>query len=133
MPARGGNDISESDVIAVAAYVWKLSHPDADSLPLGVTPKIVEMGREVFNGRGDCSDCHGSDAEGDEGPNLTDDEWLHARGSYLSIARQIIKGVPIERSKTGIVMPPRGGSSISDADVHAVAAYVWVVSRPSTP
>ena len=70
---------------------------------------------------------------GDEGPNLTDDKWLHARGSYLAIARQIIKGVPFERSKTGIAMPPRGGSGISDADVHAVAAYVWVVSRAPDP
>jgi cbb3-type cytochrome c oxidase subunit III len=129
MPPRGGSAIGESDVIAVSAYVWHVSHPDDPELPLGVTPEIIEMGREVFLDRGNCSDCHGEDAEGDEGPNLTDKNWLHLRGSYLAIANQIIKGVPFERSRTGIVMPPRGGSSLSDEDVNAVAAYVWVISR----
>ena len=129
MPPRGGTAIGESDVISVSAYVWRVSHPDESEVPLGVTPEIIEMGREVFHDRGDCADCHGEDATGDEAPNLTDNKWLHVRGSYLAIANQIIMGVPYERSRTGIVMPPRGGSSLSDADVNAVAAYVWVISR----
>jgi len=129
MPPRGGSAIGESDVIAVSAYVWRVSHPDETELPLGVTPAIIEMGREVFGDRGNCADCHGEDATGDEGPNLTDNQWLHLRGSYLAIANQIVKGVPFERSRTGIVMPPRGGSTLSDEDVNAVAAYVWVMSR----
>jgi cbb3-type cytochrome c oxidase subunit III len=129
MPPRGGSAIGESDVIAVSAYVWRVSHPTETEFPLGVTPEIIAMGREVFIDRGNCADCHGEDATGDEGPNLTDNQWLHVRGSYLSIANQIIKGVPFERSRTGIVMPPRGGSTLSDEDVNAVAAYVWVISR----
>jgi cbb3-type cytochrome c oxidase subunit III len=130
MPPRGGSAIGEDDVIAVAAFVWRVSHPDETELPLGVTPEIIEIGSEVFHDRGNCADCHGEDATGDEGPNLTDNQWLHLRGSHLAIVNQINKGVPFERSRTGIVMPPRGGSSIGDADVNAVAAYVWVVSRP---
>lgn len=129
MPPRGGSAIGEDDVIAVSAFVWRVSHPDEDELPLGITPEIIEMGSEVFHDRGNCADCHGDDATGDEGPNLTDNQWLHLRGSYLSIVNQINKGVPFERSRTGIVMPPRGGSSIGDADVNAVAAYVWAISR----
>jgi hypothetical protein len=27
-------------------------------------------------------------------------------------------------------MPPRGGADLNDADVAAVAAYVWAISRP---
>jgi len=131
MPPRGGSEIDDSDVIAVAAFVWRISHPDEDAFPLGVTPQIVEMGNDVFHNKADCVDCHGEDATGDEGPNLTDANWLHARGSYLAIANQIMKGVPYERSRSGIIMPPRGGSTLSDADVHAVAAYVWVISRIS--
>jgi hypothetical protein len=26
-------------------------------------------------------------------------------------------------------MPPRGGAPLSDADVNAVAAYVWAISH----
>jgi hypothetical protein len=29
-----------------------------------------------------------------------------------------------------VMMPPRGGSSISDPQVQAVAAYVWTLSHP---
>ena len=129
MPARGGADITDAQVFAVSAYVWSLSHPRADSLPLGVRPELVKQGRNVFSGAGGCVDCHGADATGQEGPNLTDDEWLHAKGSYLAIVRQILVGVPAEQSRTGVVMPPRGGSGISDHDIHAVAAYVWAISR----
>jgi hypothetical protein len=27
-------------------------------------------------------------------------------------------------------MPPRGGAPLTDADVAAVAAYVWAISHP---
>ena len=129
MPPKGGMNLTESDVVAVAAYVWRISHPRADTLPIGVTPPLVERGGGIFS-RGDgCAKCHGVDAKGNVGPDLTDDRWLHIKGSYLSIARQIMNGVPADRSGSGVIMPPRGGSRISDSDVHSVAAYVWAVGR----
>ena len=130
MQPRGGSNISDEDVQAVAAYVWKLSHPHAtDSLPNAVSPAMLQRGDEVFHGPGNCATCHGEDATGDVGPNLTDEEWLHTKGSYLTILQQVLVGVTAERSRSGVVMPPRGGSNISDADVHAVAAYVWALGR----
>lgn len=130
MPPRGGADISDEDVQAVAAYIWKISHPAArDSLPLMVTPQLVERGRRVFHGNGGCVVCHGANATGAVGPNLTDEEWLHAKGSYLAIVQRILLGVPAGMSRSGVVMEPRGGSEISFSDVHAVAAYVWALSH----
>jgi mono/diheme cytochrome c family protein len=29
------------------------------------------------------------------------------------------------RNELGAMMPPKGGSQITEAQVHAVAAYVW--------
>jgi len=129
MPAKGGMPISDEDVLAVSAYVWRLSHAGEDELPLGVVPKLVERGRDVFGRADGCSRCHGAAAHGEIGPDLTDDAWLHAKGSYLAIVKQIVIGVPAEKSRTGVIMPPRGGSHMSDGDLHAVAAYVWVISR----
>lgn len=130
MPPRGGSQIADNDVQAVAAYVWTLSHPTlADSLPAGVTPAMVKRGDAVFHGPGQCAGCHGADAAGALGPNLTDATWLHVKGSYLTILQQIVVGVPAERSRSGYEMSPRGGSNLSDADVQAVAAYVWALSR----
>ncbi len=91
--------------------------------------ELVSRGREVFLGDGGCARCHGTDAAGALGPNLTDTEWLHNRGDYLAIVSRVFTGVSIERSRSGKVMPPRGGSYISEPDVYAVAAYVWVLGH----
>lgn len=128
MPPLGGSDIGEDDVLAVSAWVWRAGNPSA-KLPLGVTPSLIERGEKVFHGVGECADCHGDDAAGDEAPDLTDRDWLHAKGSYLSIVGMILKGVPASISRSGVVMPPKGGSGITDKEAHSVAAYVWVSSR----
>jgi len=129
MPARGGSLISDADVHAVAAYVWRTSHPEAAEFPPGLSQEIVDRGREVFAGPGNCFTCHGSDATGLVGPDLTDDVWLDAKGSYLAIVRIIANGVPEEQSTRGIPMPPKGGSAINDAEIEQVAAYVWYLSH----
>lgn len=103
----------------------------AATLPEGVTPAMVKEGAGVFKGAGLCFACHGPDGKGGIGPNLTDGTWLHSKGSYTDIVQQITTGVPAKESKSGIVMPPKGGSTISDAQVKAVAAYVWTLSHPA--
>ncbi|HWA15041.1 MAG TPA: c-type cytochrome [Gemmatimonadales bacterium] len=100
------------------------------ALPDGVTQAMVDKGNEVYHKDGLCYACHGQDAKGLVGPNLTDDVWLHSKGSYSELVAQITKGVPKEESKSGIPMPAKGGSSISDDDVKAVAAYIWRLSHP---
>ena len=80
-------------------------------------------------GTGNCSSCHGTDATGLVGPDLTDDVWLDAKGSYLAIGRTIANGVSEDESSRGIPMPPKGGSAITDSEIERVAAYVWYLSR----
>ena len=86
---------------------------------------MVARGDTVYHGPGNCYACHGSKATGAVGPNLTDAERIHSKGTYEEIVAQILKGVPKEEAKSGIPMPPKGGSTISDGDVKAVAAYVY--------
>lgn len=128
MPPRGGAPLDDAEVQAVAAYVWQISHPD-EPLPPGVTPAMVELGQRVFGGNGTCVRCHGADARGDLGPNLTDAEWLQAKGNYLEIVNTINSGVSEIQSSRGLPMPPRGGSNLSPEEVHAVGAYVWYLSH----
>lgn len=103
-----------------------------DSLPPGVTSEMVTQGKTLFTGPGLCTACHGSDAKGMPGlgANLTDAKWLHSDGSYDAIVQQILTGVPANKSTSGSMMPPKGGSSLTDAQVKAVAAYVWSLSHP---
>ena len=94
-----------------------------------LSPALIAEGDKIFHGAGNCYACHGTNAQGLVGPNLTDAEWIHSKGTYEDIVAQVTKGVPKEESKSGIVMPPRGGSTISDDEVKAVAAYVYSLSH----
>ena len=103
----------------------------SDSLPPGVTRDMITRGKTVFTGAGVCFACHGMAAAGGlSGPSLADSVWIHNRGEYDKIVQLILIGIDAKASKSGIVMPPRGGSAINDADVRAVGAYVWSLSRP---
>jgi mono/diheme cytochrome c family protein len=94
-----------------------------------LSPELIAQGDKIFHGAGNCYACHGTNAQGSVGPNLTDAEWIHSKGTYEDIVAQVTKGVPKEESKSGIVMPPKGGSTISDDEVKAVAAYVYSLSH----
>ena len=86
---------------------------------------LVVRGEAVFNGPGNCYACHGSKGAGSIGPSLADETWIHSKGTLEEITAQIIHGVPKEESKSGIAMPPKGGGTLTDDDVKAVAAYVY--------
>ncbi len=99
------------------------------AVPAGVTPAAIAKGDSIYHKAGLCYACHGTNAEGAVGPNLTDAEWLHGDGSYDMIVATVTSGVPAEKAKKGIPMPPKGGSAISDEEVKAVAAYVYSLSH----
>ena len=105
------------------------ARPAVAQAPPGITPAAIAQGDSIFHSKGNCYACHGANAQGAVGPNLTDAEWLHSDGSYDAIVKQITTGVPQAESKSGIMMPPKGGSSITDDEVKAVAAYVYSLSH----
>ncbi len=115
--------------LLLALLIALSARPAVAQAPAGVTPAAIAQGDSIFHSKGNCYACHGSNAEGTVGPNLTDAQWLHSDGSYDAIVKQVMTGVPKEESKSGIVMPPRGGSTITDDEVKAVAAYVYSLSH----
>ncbi|HJZ78308.1 MAG TPA: c-type cytochrome, partial [Vicinamibacterales bacterium] len=67
-----------------------------------------------------CATCHGADAKGDNGPDLT---TLWASGATDErVAETIRRGVP------GSVMP---ASRASDADIRAIVAYLKSLAPPA--
>ena len=84
------------------------------------------LGRVLFGGKGLCFSCHGKAGEGILGPTtrLAGRPLVHAKATVSDIAALIKAGVDSTRSTSGQVMPPRGGSRLSDAEVELVAAYV---------
>lgn len=145
LAACSGDDASaEGDAVAetpaaqaavVSADMDNVETPEADAapqeLPEGVTPAMVEEGKGIYGGAGICMSCHGPAGEGipNLGANLIDDEWLHIDGSYESLIENITNGVTAQESSSGVPMPAKGGTAITDEQVRAVAAYVWTLSK----
>jgi mono/diheme cytochrome c family protein len=102
--------------------------------PEGVTDSTIAWGRQLFHGSANCAACHGVEARGtDEGPQLSGALWLHGPGTYEWLVEQIKQGISAHRTWTGKPMPMRGWSNMPDADVRAVAAYVWAITHPPRP
>jgi mono/diheme cytochrome c family protein len=114
-------------LLAFAAVLG--ARPAVAQAPAAVTPAAITLGDSLFHSKGNCYACHGANAQGAVGPNLTDAEWIHSDGSYDAIVKQITTGVTAEESKSKIPMPPKGGSQITDDEVKAVAAYVYSLSH----
>ena len=116
-------------VVAALALVGARQAAAQEAAPAGVTPAAIAQGDTIYHKAGLCYACHGSNAEGAVGPNLTDAEWLHGDGSYDMIVATVTAGVPADKAKKGIPMPPKGGSSITEEEIKAVAAYVYSLSH----
>ncbi len=94
-----------------------------------VSQDLVDEGRAVFSGSGTCFACHGVTASGTAiGPNLTDAPWLNIDGSYAAIVGVVRTGVSHPKQYSA-PMPARGGAALSEAQVCAVAGYVYSVSH----
>jgi glucose/arabinose dehydrogenase/mono/diheme cytochrome c family protein len=112
------------------------THPDAGTAPLpippGGSPDQVALGDRIFHGQtagGTCVGCHGTDGKGSAvGSDLTAGKWLWGDGSVQALTKTIENGVPKPKDHTG-VMPPKGGAQLSQADVTAVADYVWAIGH----
>ena len=102
---------------------------DPASLPEGVDVAVAQEGQEVFHGAGICYTCHAQGGGGGPlAPDLTDDTWLNADGTYESIIAVINEGVAAPKEHPGAMLP-KAGMPLTDDQVSAVAAYVYSLSR----
>ena len=88
----------------------------------GIPARTVE-GRKVFEQF--CVVCHSEGGQGNVGPNLTDDYWLHG-GTPLQIHSTVTKGVP----EKGMVA---WGNQLGPRRVEAVVAYVLTLRGKNLP
>jgi mono/diheme cytochrome c family protein len=106
----------------------------APAMPAGVTPASIAEGKTLFEAQANnCSRCHGPDGKGGtRGPNIVDSVWVQIDGSYPEIVRIINEGVPQAKIKGTYQFPmaPKGRATLTDAQVGAIAAYLWSSSHP---
>ena len=130
---RGATEDAEVDLGAASRPAAPESAVAAAPVerPAGITDAMVQEGAQIYAGAGICAACHLADGTGSIGPDLTDSEWLIGDGEFEQLVEQILEGVSAAEATNslGAIMPPRGGAAITDAQVRAVAAYVWTLSH----
>jgi glucose/arabinose dehydrogenase/mono/diheme cytochrome c family protein len=98
------------------------------AVPEGTTQQMAALGDRLFHGRGSCIGCHGENGGGSTlGPDLTDQKWLWSDGSFAGIKKTLIDGVDHPKQFRS-PMPPLKGQ-FTDAQISALAAYVWGLSK----
>lgn len=85
------------------------------------TTEAVSAGESAYKSA--CIACHGPNREGGVGPSLADATWLHGN-KESELIRVITAGVSAADSKTGVVMPPMGGASLSKAQVWQILYFL---------
>jgi putative heme-binding domain-containing protein len=89
--------------------------------PLAGNQTAILAGMSQFRAR--CADCHGIDARGARGPDLTE-VWANGR-SDNGLFRTIRLGVP------NTEMPPIRGDRPTDDDIWRILAYLRTLAAPS--
>jgi mono/diheme cytochrome c family protein len=108
----------------------------AQAAPVGDSAASrVALGRKLFEGKGLCFSCHGMKGEGVLAPStrLVGRTLVHVKPVLADVVTLIKSGVDSAHSTTGAVMPARGGSRLTDAEVEAVAAYVLEMQQREKP
>lgn len=100
---------SPDDKQPVEAYAWSISDERED----------IQAGKKMFHGPAQlCFSCHGQNAQGMVGPNLTDEYWLHGC-KPSDIASSIIHGYP----EVGM-LPYGSGAKLSNEKVEQLVSYI---------
>ncbi len=100
---RAGGDLND-------AQLWKMSQD----------PQIVASGRTTFLTT--CASCHGPEAKGLIGPNLTDEVWIHG-GRPQEIVTMVTKG-SLEKGM------PQWGPQLGRKKIVEVVSYILSLHTP---
>ena len=108
------------------AYLEKVgSSMDENTVTLLTEAVGLDQGKAIFQEK--CTACHGPEAGGSVGPNLTDSYWLHG-GGVKNLFKVIKYGVP----EKGMISWEK---QLSPTDIQKVASYVLSLkgTKPANP
>ena len=91
--------------------------------PLTGNPQAIAQGRQLYLAM-NCASCHGYEAKGAMGPNLTDKEWRYA-GTPAALFNSIAQGRP-----QGM---PSWGRTIPEAQIWSIVAYLQTLGGTYEP
>jgi len=98
--------------------VFAQSQDTPDRNPFQPTAENIQAGMVAF--RANCAYCHGMDARGMRGPDLTTGTWTHG-GSDTELAATISTGVP------GTAMPP---NKLTEEEIWQIITFLRTLQQP---
>ena len=105
--------------VTVLASKVSLAQQGEPTNPLQGNAQAIEQGQQLF--RISCASCHGLNAKGLRGPDLTTGQWIRG-GSDAQLFRTIMQGIP------GTDMPGAQAGDTTPDQVWAVIAYLRTLS-----
>ena len=130
--------LSGNGVSVAAAYEQEMTVAHAEQARRALGESVTEAGlaklmldqklmadaKAIFAQR--CTPCHGEHAQGVIGPNLTDDSWLHGKGTLMDIYQDVSEGFPAKG------MPP-WKMQLSPVQVRELASFIGTLRGTNVP
>lgn len=119
------NEVAQADIEKKAYLSKAANRVDENTVKLVQDPAVLTAGGAIF--KSTCAPCHGDHAQGNVGPNLTDDYWLHG-GRINDLFKTIKYGVPAKGM-------PTWEKQLSPKQIADVANYIESLhgSNPANP
>lgn len=112
------NEEMEIAAIEMAEYQKKAANSiNEENVILEKDPALLAEAKITF--AKNCKTCHGANAEGGAGPNLTDEYWLHG-GSVKDIFKTIKEGVPAK----GMIAWQQ---KLTPKDIQSMVGYIMSI------
>jgi cytochrome c oxidase cbb3-type subunit 3 len=123
--AEYNTEIAQADIAKKALLGKAANRVDENTVKLDIDPAVLTAGKAIF--KQNCAACHGDNAQGVVGPNLTDDFWLH--GSKIN---DLFKTIKYGVAAKGM---PTWEKQLSPKQIAEVANYVVSVhgTNPANP
>lgn len=100
---------------ATSKNTQKAPETEEDLQKLMGVSTVVAKGKNIFASK--CAVCHGNELQGNIGPNLVDDYWIHGKGKMTDILDVVRKGV----TDKGM---PAWSAILTDDEIHSAVAYI---------
>jgi cytochrome c oxidase cbb3-type subunit 3 len=91
---------------------------------LAANTAMVDDAQALFAER--CAVCHADKGQGQIGPNLTDDYWIHGQGSLMDIYAVVADGVPAKGM-------PAWSKQLTPVELRKVVAYAGSIRNTNVP
>lgn len=118
-------EMAQAEIVKKEYLSKAANRVDESTVKLVTDPAVLASGKAIF--KQNCAPCHGDNAQGNVGPNLTDDYWLHG-GKINDLFKTIKYGVAAKGM-------PTWEKQLSPKQIADVANYVKSLkgSNPANP